>query len=71
MSSDKQSCLDWHDTSGSPDWRKKVSALAETDVPSNMDASEYQNMSDDEREVYIQMLHNTRKRQNGDYPGYD
>lgn len=67
--SNKQSCLDWHETTGSPDWRKKVSMLADTDMPSNIPAGQHEDMSDGEREIFITALRNTRERQNGEYPG--
>lgn len=66
-----QSCMDWNETTGDPDWREKVSALSDVSVPGSIPAGQHEGMTDEEMDVYRALLDNTRERQNGPYPGMD
>ena len=61
----------WHETEGQKGWENDVSMLANTDVPGRLPSEQLAAMSEEEQEIYHAMVNNTRKRQNGEYPGED
>lgn len=64
----QKSAVAWHDTTGDPDWRKKLEAFSMIDMPSSIPSNDW-NLNTYEDELFRAALNATRHRQNGEYPG--